>query len=125
METKDFGKVLLQYINTPDKVTAYVDYSTGIPVAKLKVVKGKRIGVVVSVGHGIMGWSLCNETKEIEGKKDVYNQKLAMKIALNRANHAAYLEEDDLEDYYENNLPYSIGDTFMRVYQRSLKYFQK
>ena len=64
---KDFdSKVLVSYLKEDDRLQSAIDYRCeGGPKAILEVVKGERLGVVVALGAGVFGWSLCNKKEQL------------------------------------------------------------
>ena len=111
-------KILVEYLYESDKAVAKLMFDPwGEPHAYVDYVKGKKIGVCVAIGASIMGWSLCN-------KLDKYDNALALKIAKSRAKFVASLKPDELEDYYEDNVPVSMGELILKMNARSIKYFK-
>jgi len=111
-------KVLVEYLYEADKVVAKLMYDPwGEPHAYVDTIKGKKIGVCVAVGASIMGWALCN-------KLDKYDNALALKIAMSRAKFVASLKPSELEDYYEDHVPVSMGELILKMNTRSIKYFK-
>jgi hypothetical protein len=113
----DFGKVLVSYLYEPDQLQAVIEYGKWEPRAVLETVKGKRKGVVVAVGSGILGWSLC-----CTSKGDVFDKGKALNIALQRADLASAMDHSERLNFYEK-VPFSIIDLFEEMELRSEKYF--
>ena len=106
LSEKDFdGKVLVEY---------YRDR------------KGNPRGVVVSIGPGIVGWSLCS-------KLDVFTKEQAKNIAFHRAVKAGTLNPEETvvneeitskrEEFYLG-LPDTLVEKFNKIYERSYLYFK-
>lgn len=97
--------------------------------------KGNPQGVVVAIGPGILGWSLCS-------KLDVFTKKQAINIALNRAVKARNLsdvqkeyettdEDGDIIEYTSSErgefyltVPDSLIPTWNKITQRSYIYYK-
>lgn len=98
--------------------------------------QGNPRGVVVAIGPGIIGWSLCS-------KYDVFTKEQAKNIALHRAVKAQTLSTliedfklydedgnctDELtcskRDLFYEALPQSLFNTFDKVLQRSYIYYK-
>lgn len=90
------GKVLVQYLRNS---------------------KRQPKGVVVAIGAGIVGWSLCS-------KHDTYNREHGLMIAHRRAVKARVLTTKELIEYYEKS-PDSIKELIGIVGERSFVYFKK
>ena len=77
----------------------------------------KRVsGIMVAIGPGIIGWSLCRYP-------DVFNKQKGFEIALGRAKRAAELALEDGGSYYEK-IPFSMIDLAEKMRDRSIKYFK-
>ena len=112
---KDSG-VLVQYKRGKSQLTSYISTTEdGRKEAKLHKVKGKIRGVVVAIGPGIIGWSLCS-------KKDEYNHELGIHIALRRAS-INEVSGESIETLI-NKIPSTLHEEVLQIYERSLKYFQ-
>lgn len=97
--------------------------------------KGNPQGVVVAIGPGILGWSLCS-------KLDFFTKKQAINIALNRAVKARNLsdlqkeyettdEDGDIIEYTSSErgefyltVPDSLIPTWNKIMQRSYIYYK-
>ena len=136
---KNFDRVLVSYLYEPDEIVAKVKYvpepvaegeePTGkmVPTAVLETIKGQKKGVVVALGAGILGWSLCNTSEGyIPGKGyhsgDVFDKEKGLSLALTRANIAATLNPVNRESFYDK-VPQTILDLFEQVEFRAEKYF--
>ena len=85
----------------------------------VKLEKGCPIGVVVSTGHGTVGWSLLR-------KGDTFSKKRAIKIALGREQYFETLKEKDF--YYGNKghrIPTKIISFLDKMNERSKKAFKE
>lgn len=71
---------------------------------KDKTKKGAPRGVVVAIEKGIIGWALC-------GKRDVFDKKLGLTIALQRAEKAEKLSKKEREEFY-SKVPNSLKEKF-------------
>jgi len=106
LSEKDFdGKVLVEYYR--DK-------------------KGNPRGVVVSIGPGVVGWSLCS-------KLDVFTKDQAKNIAFHRAIKAGTLNPDETgfdkhfiskRDEFYLGVPDTLIEKFNKIYERSYLYFK-
>jgi len=77
----------------------------------------KRVtGVVVAIGPGIIGWSLCKHP-------DVFHKQKGFEIALGRAKRVAELGPEDETEYYDK-MPFSLHDLALKMHERSVKYFK-
>lgn len=114
MSTKQ--NVLIEYLYKT-KFVPYIDYTKLGPVAKINEIK-TAIGVVVAIGPSVMGWALCD-------KKDTFNKEKALELALLRADLVACIEDDALENFYLQAVPFSLGDLLLKMNERSLKYFKE
>lgn len=132
---KDFPNVLVSYLNEPDQLVAKVDYlklvdPQGNPVARavLETIKGERRGVVVAIGPGIVGWSLCH-VKAGWGRDgrwheaDKFNKAKGLDLALQRAKISATLDLVGKTSFYQK-VPFSIQKEFDKMVERSFHYFQ-
>jgi len=136
---KNFDKVLVSYLYEPDTYTAKVVYvsvpviegqaDTGkmMPRAILETVKGKRKGVVVAIGAGQIGWSMCNtkpgwSRKEGWHEGDVFDREKGLSLALKRADIASRLNRWERESFY-TKVPDSIIDLFEEMDFRAQLYF--
>ena len=111
-------KILIEYLYKKDKIVPVINYKMDGPNADIKVIKGRPIGVVVAIGSSIIGWSLCD-------KKDKFNKKVGLELALIRANLAAAIDSEYLESFYLNSVPFTLSDLVYKMNERSLKYFQE
>lgn len=123
---ENFDKVLISYLKEDDKLRAVIDRTGEEPVAKLVTVNGKRRGVVVAVGAGVLGWSLCSSktfwVPTLGYVTDNFDQEKGLGIALARADFASTLDQSERELYYEK-VPFSLKEIFEKVKFRSEKYF--
>ncbi len=130
---KDFDKTLVTYLYEPDKLVAKVQHKlnsegTGLePVAVLETVKGKKKGVIVAIGDGILGWSMCNtkpgwSRKEGWHEGDKFDKVKGLDLALKRAQIAKKLDPVDRESFYEK-VPETLIDMFEEMELRAQKYF--
>ena len=128
---KDFKKVLVSYYRKPDKyATKLIIYqgidtdgsSIAISQAVLTYEKGEKKGVLVAIGPGIIGWSLCNFSAKY-WEKEVFDKKLGLHIALNRAEAASKMSTIEKAEYYDN-VPSSMQESFEEMLNRSYRYFQ-
>lgn len=115
LKLKDFSKVLVEYKRTPAKLTSYIEYEDGFPVAKLRYTKGNIKGVVVAIGPNIIGWSLCD-------KKDKFDIEFGINLALKRAKIAETLSFRNRGRFY-STIPTTMLEEFKRMDDRSEKYF--
>ena len=119
LEEKEPANMLIKYIYESTKYEAVVKIDKwGNHYAELQKNKGKLIGAMVSIGSGVVGWSLCN-------KKDKYkfSKELALDIAFNRAFIIDELSKSKQKEYY-NKVPMSIKEDVDRMLERSEKYFK-
>ena len=129
---KDYKKVLVSYYRKPDKYGAKLityqsmnpdGYPITVPQAVLTHEKGKKKGVLVAIGPGIIGWSLCNTNAGCYWEKDIFDKELGLHIALSRAEAVSKMSITEKTEYYEN-VPSSIQEKFTEMVDRSYKYFQ-
>ena len=129
---KDFKKVLVSYYRKPDKYAAKLiiyqgidtdGSSIAIPQAILTYEKGEKKGVLVAIGPGIIGWSLCNSGAKYYWELDVFDKKLGLHIALSRAEAASKMSTIEKAEYYDN-VPSSMQESFEEMLNRSYRYFQ-
>ena len=118
---EDFGgNVLVHYLRKKDKVVPVIRHKMDGGVdgmyADLFVEKGQRIGVVVAIGPGILGWSLCDSA-------DVFDRDKGLHIALGRAVHAEIIEPITRINFYAT-VPDSLLDICKAMMIRSLQYFK-
>lgn len=124
IELKHFENVLVSYIRTPDKYGAklyneiiYDEIGESIVLKPiLTYEKGKKIGIVVAIGPGIIGWSKCMSI-------DTYDNKLGLHIALKRAMKALTLTYSERIEFIDS-APLSIQEDITKMLERSYKYFQ-
>jgi hypothetical protein len=76
-------------------------------VSYVKDNKGHRIGCVVAIEKGMIGYSLCC-------KRDKFSKELGLQIATQRAKLNRI-----------NAIPHSIQDDYNKMYRRSILYFKK
>lgn len=107
---KDFNnKVLIQYIYD-------VKFGEQCDCCFHRKHTSKKIGVVVAVGPGIIGWSLCH-------KDDVFNKDIALHIALTRANELSALSYEDRFEIL-NNIPKKALNILDNMLMRSFAYYK-
>ena len=117
LKLNEFNKVLVEFLREDDKFIAVLDTnSLGIPMARVQKITGKRIGVVVATGDGILGWSLCNS-------KDEFDKEKGLSIALSRAHYAGSLSIRGREELYQK-VPFSMEKLFNKMLERSSRYFK-
>lgn len=105
--------MLVKYIRTPKKYIPQVGInSDGTPCAYLKTVGEDPIGIIVAIDRNRIGWSLCN-------KKDQFNKYIGKRIAINRADYYGTNKDLLLEE-----VPDSIREEIIKMYDRSKKYFK-
>lgn len=100
LELSDFnGQVLVQYKRKSNK--------------QLK-------GVVVAIGAGIIGWSLCDN-------KDIFKKDKAIDIALRRALAAKAKLEEGSSNFWNcyDKIPQSLFEILEKIEERSDKYFKE
>lgn len=126
---KDFGgKVLVSYFYEQDKMVPVIEHTLAGPIAKIEVIKGKKRGVIVSIGNGIIGWALCN-TKDHWSPKggwcqpDVFDKAKGIDLALQRAKIASKLTYRERLSFY-SKVPFTLKPLFDEMNTRSQKYFQ-
>ena len=137
---KDYKKALVSYYRNPDKFGAklitYQSMDTDgspitIPQAVLTYEKGKKKGVLVAIGPGIIGWSLCNTKEhdleiipgvEITVPGDVFDKEKGLSIALMRADIASTLSSKERKSFYQK-VPFTLSNLFESVDERSERYF--
>lgn len=110
-------KILIEYLYEKDKLVSYIDYTKLGPEARINIIKGKKIGVVVAIGASIMGWSLCR-------KGDTFNKVEGIRFAKERARFISYVDSNKLEEFYANEVPYSLNELILKMNNRSIKYFK-
>ena len=130
LKLTDFDKVLVSYLHEPSKLVAKVKYAkeSNEPQAVLEQVKGNKKGVIVAIGEGILGWSMCNTTSGWtrlgdfhEG--DRFDKEKGISIALNRAKYVESLDEETRREYYGQNVPESLLELFVEMDERAVRYF--
>lgn len=131
---KDFQNVLVSYHKDPDELVAKVDYTTliddegnPVPRAILETVKGEKRGVLVAIGPGIIGWSLCNVkpgwTNGIYHEGDKFDKAKGIDLALRRAKIAQSLDLFGKTSFYQK-VPFTLQEEFDKMIDRSFSYFQ-
>ena len=117
LKLNEFNKVLVEFLREDDKFIAVLDTNPlGIPMTRVQKITGKRIGVVVATGDGILGWSLCNS-------KDEFDKEKGLSIALSRAHYAGSLSIRGREELYQK-VPFSMEKLFNKMLERSSRYFK-
>jgi hypothetical protein len=134
---KDFdGKVLVSYLKEDDRLQSAIDYRCeGGPKAILEVVKGERIGVVVALGAGVFGWSLCNKKDQlvpvaetsgeivvISVPGDTFDKAIGLDKALQRAKIAQSLDAENRVSFYKK-VPYTLSNLFEQMTERAEIYY--
>ena len=107
---------LVEFIKKPvmqPKKCVICGYTTLSPDHK----KIQKVGVLVSIGYGIIGWSLCHQY-------DKFDKDMAIHIAISRAEKAIEMSPSERELYYER-IPRSIRKKFLKMCERSLKYYSE
>ena len=137
LTVKDFkNKVLISYYRKNDKFDAKVVYNVTdesgdtyrIPKAVLNYTRGEIKGIVVAIGPGILGWSLCRTGSSYDPifreihSGDKFDKKIGLHIALERARIAQSLSHTDRVNFYEK-LPSSLEKDFAKMMDRSYTYF--
>lgn len=110
------GKVLVQYLRKKDKFIPVLNKKLDGPDVKINFIKGEKQGVVVAIGNGIIGWSMCDPA-------DVFSKTKGIHIALERANYASTLSVDELTEFY-SKVPQSLEVIAIEMLQRSFSYFK-
>lgn len=117
LELKDFdGKVLVSYLREPDTYVSVLDWTILGPSSHVELEKGAIRGVVVALDKDIIGWSLCS-------KRDVFNKKIGLSIALNRAVKASSMTAYE-RVYFYNSIPFSLDELTGEMIMRSEEYFK-
>ena len=112
METK----LLISYLRKKPVVNYVINEKLdGLSVTK-QVQKGAKKGVVVAIGAGILGWSMCDDWDE-------YNNKKGLLIATRRAEASAKMTPEERIAFYEK-VPQSLTETFLTMKDRSVTYFK-
>lgn len=133
---KDFPQALVTYHRKPTKYTSKVVYnemkdengfSYTVPTAVIDRVRGEKKGVLVAIGPGIVGWSMCKEPtryfSDLYDDGDKFDKAIGMHIAFSRAIKAKELSTYDREMLYDN-VPTTLQPAFAEMVDRSFKYFQ-
>lgn len=128
LKLTDFDKVLVTYLYEPDKKVPIIVNTPAGPVARIETIKGKKRGVVVALGAGILGWSLCNINPGWSPKKgyhpaDIFDKEKGLDLALKRANIASSLTFSERENFY-SKVPFSLLERFEHMSLRSERYFR-
>jgi hypothetical protein len=111
---KDFDKVLIEYKRKKDKVIPYLQKTPLGVIPSYYIRKGDIYGMVVAIGPGIIGWSLCD-------KKDTFNKELGLDLALRRARIASNLSFRGRNSLY-SKVPFTLNEIFLNMEVRSEKY---
>ena len=134
---KDFdSKVLVSYLKEDDRLQSAIDYRCeGGPKAILEVVKGERLGVVVALGAGVFGWSLCNKKEQLVSVIDVsgevtvitvpgdtFDKAIGLDKALQRAKIAQSLDAEARFSFYKK-VPYTLSNLFEEMTERAEIYY--
>lgn len=77
---------------------------------------GNLKGVVMAIGKGIYGWSMCDP-------KDQFSKERGLNIAYNRALKARKLNEEERAKYY-STIPRSLRSLFNKVEERANRYYK-
>lgn len=91
--------------------------------------KNELKGVVVSIGRGIVGWSLCH-------KNDIFSKEEGRDLAIKRALKLQHLQSQGLEsgnmeafnsykEKFTNRIPQTMESTFEEMSHRSEIYFKQ
>ena len=132
---KNFSRVLVSYYRRPAKYEAKVvmrqdvdseGRHVNVPTAVLKTSKGLKKGILVAIGPGIVGWSLCKDSwspRSYVGPDD-FNQQIGMHIALNRA---LAVQEMGLVEKAEfaAKVPETLKKDYTEMIFRSFRYFKE
>ena len=143
LKLKDFLNANLQYYYSTDKIIPLVEIKKTKTEGYEIVPKAQRVripkGLVVAIGPGIVGWSMCNDSEKIitiedpedkdsviieSLKGDSFNKELGIHIALNRANYAATIGAAQREIYYEN-VPQTLRKLFNKMMEKSYTKFSE
>lgn len=116
---KEFEKPLVSYIYNPGELVAYIDYKLSGPVARIKENPAEKKGILIAIGPGIVGWSLCRSGKIF----DKFNKEVGIDIALKKAVIASKLTTLQRDSFY-GKVPRSISEEFERMMERSYKYYK-
>lgn len=112
------GKVLVEYHHAKDiKIPVFIinEATDGKFIKGYQIQRGPIRGMVVAIDDGVIGWSLCN-------KKDIFNKEIAIDMAMKRAIIASKLSLKSRNNFY-SRIPFSLNDEFLRMEERSEKYF--
>ncbi len=77
---------------------------------------GNLKGVVMAMGKGIYGWSMCDP-------KDQFSKERGLNIAYNRALKASELDEEERTEYY-STIPRSLHSLFNKIEERASRYYK-
>ena len=124
LKVSDFdGEVLLQYYRKKDTFVPYLVYGEKDEQGRQKISaevrtqRGDKQGVVVAIGKGVIGWSLCDEF-------DFFDKAKGIHIALGRAMHAKFFLDLEERSLYYENIPQSLEYLADDLYNRSMLYFK-
>jgi len=76
--------------------------------------KNSRVGVVVAIGRGQVGWSRCNN------RLDTFDKQRGLVIAMGRAGAYCNVAMTALE-----TIPSSMRDAVMDMHNRSQRYYKE
>lgn len=128
---KDFDKVLVSYLYSPDTYKAVlvtkIDELTGkkTVTAEVKTIKGEKRGIVVAVNKNSFGWALCTKSRTWQNgyQNDIFDKNKGLGIALSRADKASCLDAEECFEFY-NKVPFSLLDIFNKMKERAEIYFK-
>lgn len=132
---KDFPSVLVSYFKDSDKQIAKIDYTkliddegNPVPRAYIETVKGGKRGVLVAIGPGIVGWSLCNVKHGWDKNghwhdADTFDKAKGIDLALKRAKISEGLDLVGKTGFY-SKVPFTLEKEFAKMVERSFHYFQ-
>jgi len=98
-------KILVQYVRKQGRKELLED-------GTVKLHRGKPVGIVVAVGKGKIGWSLCNKT-------DRWDKEVGKSLAIGRA------IDDGRTEIELRLIPSTVFPLYLDMVRRSEKYFSR
>lgn len=110
------SKTLIKYFRKPDCYKAVIVHKMFGPSARLEFVKGEKRGVIVAIGAGKVGWSLCD-------KLDKFDKTVGLEKAIERAEFLITASDTERALYFAN-VPRSMTSDVEEMVKRSFDYFK-
>lgn len=132
-DIKSYKNPLIEYIRTPKKTVAKIKNTKSGKVPYLTEIGGNPIGVIVAIGPGMVGYSVCNTASKFDYAEigdvklirlaeapDDFSKEVAFDIALSRAEMSPTERLEFLKE-----TPLKIKKRVDKMVERSYAYYKQ